>query len=268
MIEASRSNVDFEEIQDEDTQPSKNTKEHHIEVDHENVNPHSDIVPIRRFARMPQALKRYGFYVDAETVKRKWLFKKKTDMDGNVHTFKYYLVAKVKADEALKYSITMGIPFLEDMGFTKETDHVEYEWRPPRCEQCKIFGHVNDQCPMNATTIPNVVMNNNGFQRFDPKAYGNSQTANDGPNGVHSSSKEKPIKAANISSSSYTRGSPMKDDLQYPTSASNIPTSNPYDALDDMESDEEIEVVFDETINLLDNNIIRAKNTAPNAFKT
>ncbi|GKC91475.1 zinc knuckle CX2CX4HX4C containing protein [Tanacetum coccineum] len=70
---------------------------------------------------------------------------------------------EIKADEALKDSITMGIPFLEGIGFTKETIRVEHEWKPPRCEQCKIFGHMNDQCPKNATTIP-TVMNNDGFQ--------------------------------------------------------------------------------------------------------
>nr|GFC48992.1 hypothetical protein [Tanacetum cinerariifolium] len=135
---------------------------------------------------------------------------------------------------ALKDSITMGIHLPEDMSFTKETIHVEYEWKPSRCEQCKIFGHVNDQCPKNATTIPTVVMNNDGFQmmvnkrksgktgsnvvkiawqpikpkvRFDPKSHENFQNTNDGLNIMHSFSKEKPTKAANIPSSSYTRGS-------------------------------------------------------------
>nr|GEY16714.1 zinc knuckle CX2CX4HX4C [Tanacetum cinerariifolium] len=63
---------------------------------------------------------------------------------------------EIKADEALKDSITMGIPFPEGIGFTKETIRVEYEWKPPRCEQCKIFGHMNDQCPKDAMTIPTV----------------------------------------------------------------------------------------------------------------
>ncbi|GJV76071.1 hypothetical protein Tco_1507655 [Tanacetum coccineum] len=30
--------------------------------------------------------------------------------------------------------ITIGIPFLSEYGFTKETIRVEYEWRPPRCD--------------------------------------------------------------------------------------------------------------------------------------
>ncbi|GJS48360.1 hypothetical protein Tco_0598481 [Tanacetum coccineum] len=56
--------------------------------------------------------------------------------------------------------------------------------------------------------------------------------------------------------------------LQYHSSASNIHTSNPFDALDDMESDEEVEVIFDETANLSDNNITRATYMALDASKT
>ncbi|GJU70619.1 zinc knuckle CX2CX4HX4C containing protein [Tanacetum coccineum] len=137
---------------------------------------------------------------------------------------------EIKADEDLKESITMGIPLPKGKGFTKEMVRVEYEWKPPRCEQCKIYGHMNDQCPKNATTIPNV-MNNDGFQtvvnkkkcsktgftivkttwqpinqkvRFYPKSHGKSQKENNG-NIVHSVSKEKPSKAAYVPSSSFSR---------------------------------------------------------------
>ncbi|GJT24170.1 zinc knuckle CX2CX4HX4C containing protein [Tanacetum coccineum] len=95
---------------------------------------------------------------------------------------------------------------------------------------------------------------------FEPKPHGNSQkneasnvstSANDGPNFVHSSFKEKPGKAVDIPSSSYTRGFAKREDLQFPSSSSNILTLNPYDALDDMKSEEEVEVVSDETVNFL-----------------
>ncbi|GJY00615.1 putative retrotransposon ty1-copia subclass protein [Tanacetum coccineum] len=133
-------------IQEEDTQPSKNTSKEYNEVVPIEVEPQNVKVPIRRSARMPQAPDRYGFYVDVDeyelgdlneppnykvtlsdleydkwleamnmemqsmkdnqvcilverppngrTVRSKWIFKKKTDMDGNVHTFKARLVAK------------------------------------------------------------------------------------------------------------------------------------------------------------------------------
>ncbi|GJZ78393.1 retrotransposon protein, putative, ty1-copia subclass [Tanacetum coccineum] len=62
-----------------------------------------------RSTRIPQAPERYGFYVVTEehelgdhvdlphnckTVGTNWLFKKKTNMDGNIHTYKARLVAK------------------------------------------------------------------------------------------------------------------------------------------------------------------------------
>ncbi|GJX77152.1 nucleotide-diphospho-sugar transferase [Tanacetum coccineum] len=27
--------------------------------------------------------------------------------------------------------------------------HVEYEWKPPRCSFCKVFGHIQEECPKN-----------------------------------------------------------------------------------------------------------------------
>ncbi|GJZ30950.1 putative retrotransposon ty1-copia subclass protein [Tanacetum coccineum] len=90
-----------------------------------------DPLSVSLSARIPQAPNRYGFYVDVEeyelgdlnelpnykavlvdvpsngrTVGSKWLFKKKIDMDGNVHTFKACLVAK-------GYTQTYGVDYGE-----------------------------------------------------------------------------------------------------------------------------------------------------------
>ncbi|GKD19124.1 zinc knuckle CX2CX4HX4C containing protein [Tanacetum coccineum] len=53
---------------------------------------------------------------------------------------------KVNSEADLVDVVTIGVPSLYVDGFTKETIHVEYEWRPPRCDICKIFGHVHDYC--------------------------------------------------------------------------------------------------------------------------
>ncbi|GKD03244.1 retrotransposon protein, putative, ty1-copia subclass, partial [Tanacetum coccineum] len=77
----------------QDAQPSENTSEHHPEVKHEDVKPQT------MNAKM-QSIKDNKFWklVDllpsCKTVGSKWLFKKKTDMDGNIHTYKARLVAK------------------------------------------------------------------------------------------------------------------------------------------------------------------------------
>ncbi|GJV95014.1 retrovirus-related pol polyprotein from transposon TNT 1-94 [Tanacetum coccineum] len=85
---------DLEIIQEEDTHPSIDTSLNHEEDDLEIDEPQSDIIPIRRTSS-------YG-----KTVGSKWLFKKKTDMDGVVHTYKARLVAK-------GYTQTPGIDYEE-----------------------------------------------------------------------------------------------------------------------------------------------------------
>nr|GEW51694.1 hypothetical protein [Tanacetum cinerariifolium] len=91
--EASRSLEDLEIIQEKDTHPSVNTRLLYDEDDQEIDEPQSDVNPIRRSTRTRHAPDRMCLYIDAEE-NDKWLFKKKTDMDGAVHTYKARLAAK------------------------------------------------------------------------------------------------------------------------------------------------------------------------------
>nr|GEW26166.1 retrotransposon protein, putative, Ty1-copia subclass [Tanacetum cinerariifolium] len=81
--------IDLEEIQDEDTSPSEITSEIPMEVEGFEP-PQEEVIPIRR---------QYGMVLvdlppGCKIVGSKWIFKKKTDMDGIVHTYKARLVAK------------------------------------------------------------------------------------------------------------------------------------------------------------------------------
>ncbi|GJS39068.1 hypothetical protein Tco_0564111 [Tanacetum coccineum] len=76
--------------------------------------------------------------------------------------------------------------------FTKETIRVEYEWRPSRCDECKIFSHIHDYCPKKmvnppiVTTYnvvaPTVEKSNDGFQTVGKKKKrkGKSKSTNSG----------------------------------------------------------------------------------------
>nr|GEU47772.1 retrotransposon protein, putative, Ty1-copia subclass [Tanacetum cinerariifolium] len=74
LLESCGSNEGLELIQEEDIQPSKNTSKVHNEV-----------APIEVLVDLPP---------NGRTIESKWIFKKKTNIDGNVHTFKACLVAK------------------------------------------------------------------------------------------------------------------------------------------------------------------------------
>nr|GEW05758.1 hypothetical protein [Tanacetum cinerariifolium] len=116
--EASGSLEDLEIIQEEDTHPSLDTSQNHKEDDLEIDEPQSDIVPIRRSTRTRhapdqlQSMKDNEVWVlvelppNGKTDGSKWLFKKKTDIDGHVHIYKARLVAK-------GYTQTPGIDYEE-----------------------------------------------------------------------------------------------------------------------------------------------------------
>nr|GEV28529.1 hypothetical protein [Tanacetum cinerariifolium] len=96
--EASGSIEDFEIIQEEDTHPSIDTSLHHDEDGQEIDEPQSDINPIHKSTRIRRAPDRTCLHVEDEEHELegscKWLFNKKTDVDGVVHTYKACLVAK------------------------------------------------------------------------------------------------------------------------------------------------------------------------------
>ncbi|GJT97092.1 cytokinin dehydrogenase 3-like protein [Tanacetum coccineum] len=53
----------------------------------------------------------------------------------------------LRADEELKDSIVVAMPKLIGEGFNMCTVRVEYEWKPPKCWSCNVFGHVLNECP-------------------------------------------------------------------------------------------------------------------------
>ncbi|GJR64396.1 hypothetical protein Tco_0010461 [Tanacetum coccineum] len=59
------------------------------------------------------------------------------------------VMIEVQDDVELKDTIVVAMPKLTEEGFYTCNVRVEYEWKPPRCACCKVFGHVLDECPNN-----------------------------------------------------------------------------------------------------------------------
>ncbi|GJZ16018.1 retrotransposon protein, putative, ty1-copia subclass [Tanacetum coccineum] len=89
--EVSGRTIDLEEIQDEDTSPSKITSEIPIEVEDSESNKWIDAIQ-SMIDNMVWVL--VDLPSNCKTIGSKCIFKRKTDMDGIVHTYKARLVGK------------------------------------------------------------------------------------------------------------------------------------------------------------------------------
>nr|GEX86805.1 zinc knuckle CX2CX4HX4C [Tanacetum cinerariifolium] len=181
---------------------------------------------------------------------------------------------EVNSEDDLVDVVTIGIPSLTVDDFTKETICVKYEWRPPRCDECKIFGHVHDHCPKKVVSTPivttsnvapTVEMSNDGFQMVGKKKKrkGKSKSTNGGQFVGHSvkqtvryepkASTNAPKKGATIVSNPFKSSSMLKTADSSPKK-DNFTTSNSFSALnDEEEDDEEVDNVHDESANLFPN---------------
>ncbi|GJR08585.1 putative reverse transcriptase domain-containing protein [Tanacetum coccineum] len=57
---------------------------------------------------------------------------------------------ELRADMELKDIIVVAMTKLTREGFYTCIIRVEYNWKPLRCACCKIFGHIQEECPMNS----------------------------------------------------------------------------------------------------------------------
>ncbi|GJT32968.1 hypothetical protein Tco_0923387 [Tanacetum coccineum] len=63
-------------------------------------------------------------------------------------------------------SVVVVVPFLDGFGYSFEMVDVEYEWQPPRCDSCKVFDHVDNDCPKRVKEALNqAVTEDDGFTK-------------------------------------------------------------------------------------------------------
>ncbi|GJU72364.1 zinc knuckle CX2CX4HX4C containing protein [Tanacetum coccineum] len=169
---------------------------------------------------------------------------------------------EINADDVLKESLTIGVPLIEGSGFTIEFVNIKYEWKPPCCDLCKIFGHVHDYCHKKVL-IPNTVVTPNVLAPTTKKTNPTPSVGktNDGFQTVAKKKKKKykpqattsaPKKGAtNVGNASQSSSMLKKQPTTTITSTKecNITMSNSYAALDD-ESEDDVKNVYDELANL------------------
>nr|GEV52449.1 zinc knuckle CX2CX4HX4C [Tanacetum cinerariifolium] len=182
---------------------------------------------------------------------------------------------EVNSEADLVDSVTIGIPSLTGDDFTKETIRVEYEWRPPRCDECMILCHVYDHCPKKMVIPPfvttyNVVSpivekSNDGFQTVGKKKKrkGKSKSTNGGqftgPSNKQTIRYESKAttsapkkRATNMSNPS--KSSSMLKTVDTSPNNDNFTTSNSFSHLNHVEEyDDEVENMYEESANLVPN---------------
>ncbi|GKD56971.1 retrotransposon protein, putative, ty1-copia subclass [Tanacetum coccineum] len=59
------------------------------------------------------------------------------------------VMIELRADVELKDNIIVAMPKITREGHYTCNVRIEYEWKPPRCSSCKVFGHIHEECPKN-----------------------------------------------------------------------------------------------------------------------
>ncbi|GJR35201.1 zinc knuckle CX2CX4HX4C containing protein [Tanacetum coccineum] len=140
---------------------------------------------------------------------------------------------KVNSEADLVEAVTIGIPLLTGEDFTKETIRVEYEWRPPICDE---LGKKKKKKGKTKTSNSGQFVGPSIHQnfRYEPKA-----------------STSPPKKVANMGNVSIS-SSLLKNKVTS-SHQDNITSLNSFSALnvEDDEEEEEVENVYDETANLI-----------------
>nr|GEW90040.1 zinc knuckle CX2CX4HX4C [Tanacetum cinerariifolium] len=157
---------------------------------------------------------------------------------------------EVRADAALKDSVTMGIPLPDGEGFTTKTVQVNGQQR----KSGKTGSTINNRSGAagGKATWQSIKQK----VSYEMKAHGNLPM-NRAPK-VSSSTKDDPSKKLPT----------LKGGIHVPTSNPSVSTSNLYDVLDDMESDEESEVVYDEIVIFKDTRTRAILSMAPDGSNT
>ncbi|XP_022024362.1 uncharacterized protein LOC110924676 [Helianthus annuus] len=139
-------------------------------------------------------------------------------------------IIELNADKEMKDAISVAIPNVEEGGFLKSTIRVEYEWKPPRCSSCLVFGHSTESCPSKVTELAQG--DNKGKEKVDDQGYKDGNKRKKG--------KRKPIQVKDSKKFEYRPKTREDQHEKYKPSTSRAPPvklTNSFGALSSNESD-------------------------------
>ncbi|GJS29649.1 ARID DNA-binding domain-containing protein [Tanacetum coccineum] len=162
----------------------------------------------------------------------------------------------------------LGTPLMLDSYTSDMEGHytcnvrVEYEWKPPRCSSCKVFGHIHEECTKNTgagekKTVKKPSQTSRGVpvgpeMGFKPQKEYRPVTKK--PNASSSGNKKKGVEPTIVFANNTPIGAQI-DKIERQIGEGKFRlldnNGNPLVPTSIMESDSEVEMVFDETANLL-----------------
>ncbi|GJW03979.1 nucleotide-diphospho-sugar transferase [Tanacetum coccineum] len=124
----------------------------------------------------------------------------------------------------LKDNIVVAMPKITREGHYTCNVRVEYEWKPPRCSSCKVFGHVHEECTKNTGA---------GEKKTVKKPSQTSRGVPVGPKMGFKPQKEyRPVTKKPNASSSGNKKKGVEPTIE-------VSNSNPFDVLNSVDNDGE-----------------------------
>ncbi|GJS83772.1 hypothetical protein Tco_0750313 [Tanacetum coccineum] len=134
------------------------------------------------------------------------------------------VMIELRADVELKDNIVVAMPKITREGHYTCNVRVEYEWKPPRCSSCKVFGHIHEECPKNTGA---------GEKKTVKKPSQTSRGVPVGPKMGFKPQKEyRPVPKKPNASSSGNKKKGVEPTIE-------VSNSNPFDVLNSVDNDVE-----------------------------
>ncbi|GJR90624.1 cytokinin dehydrogenase 3-like protein [Tanacetum coccineum] len=134
------------------------------------------------------------------------------------------VMIELRADVELKDNIVVAMPKITREGHYTCNVRVEYEWKPPRCSSCKVFGHIYEECPKNTGA---------GEKKNVKKPSQTSRGVPAGPKMGFKPQKEyRPVSKNPNASSSRNKKKGVEPTIE-------VSNSNPFDVLNSVDNDVE-----------------------------